>query len=106
MGVDDRKILIQLRLANRPENWYLQADDAVPEFQRRLGERLGRFNMDGPKAWIGEKPASMTDRGWYIVRQGKVWNGKELKDLEGHSLRFPLRGDSVSGHQMKTRGQA
>jgi hypothetical protein len=59
-----------------------------------VSDRYGRFKMDAPKVWNGDRPDETTDRGWCLPRQGEMLDGKTMVDLGGYSVRFRLRDDS------------
>jgi hypothetical protein len=99
--------LIQVRVFDRNEPWYLSVQDPVMHFQKPLDERLWFAMNEGPQIWI-EIPEEPDMGGWIIVHDGPKWRGKESVELGFYEVQFRLHCDSdvpTSKHPMKTRSQ-
>jgi hypothetical protein len=92
------------------ELWTLSEKNSAQTFWNALNELLGGTDGTEPAVWVEHRP-SLENGAWYVIHNGKRWDGETLVDMGKYDVRARLRGDAdvkkdPPGHPMKTRKQA
>jgi hypothetical protein len=75
----------------------------------KLDQLLWGAREEEPPVWI-EEQTQTTSTGWYVIFNGRKWNGEDLMEMGRYEVRFRIMGDSdmrpaESKSPIKTRSQ-